>query len=129
MIFAVLVAASLTAPYVVPVSIDRAMPLESGREASLSLEQKDAAIRPLVSKATECIARTVSADPRLPAASGGTAFNSLIVESVPSCVDALRSMIDAFDRMFGDGAGESYFSGPYLDGLPDAVTQRVKRLR
>ena len=91
----------------------------------MSVDQKDAAVRPLVSSATECIARTVSADPRLPMSSGAE-FNDLIVESVPSCVDDLRSMIDAYDRLYGEGAGETFFMGPYLDGLPAAVTTRVK---
>jgi len=91
-------------------------------------DQKDAMVRPLVSSATECIARTVSADPRLPKLTGAE-FNNLIVESVPSCVDALRNMIDAYDRLYGDGAGETFFVGPYLDGLPSAVTIRVKNAR
>ena len=95
----------------------------------MSIDQKDATIRPLVSSATECIARTVSADPRFPVLKGRPEFNELIVESVPSCVEALRSMIDAYDRLYGDGAGETFFMGPYLDGLPDAVTTTVKSTR
>ena len=34
---------------------------------------------------------------------GGAEFNDLNVESVPSCADDLRSMIDAYDRIYGDG--------------------------
>jgi hypothetical protein len=30
-------------------------------------------------------------------------------------------MIDAYDRFFGDGSGEAFFMGPYLDALPAAV--------
>ncbi len=92
-------------------------------------EQREAALGPLVSSATECIARTVSADPRFRVVTGGAEFNDLIVESVPSCVDALRSMIDTYDRIYGDGAGETYFMGPYLDSLPGAVSKRVKKTR
>ena len=129
MILAALLTKSLlAAALTVPVSVDRSAqwpPLERG--ATLSVAQKDAAVRPLVSSATECIARTVSADPRLEVT--GPEFNNLIVESVPSCLDALRSMIDAYDRFYGDGAGETFFMGPYLDGLPDAVTTRVKNAR
>ena len=37
-------------------------------------------------------------------------------------------MIDAYDRFFGDGTGEAFFMGPYLDALPDAVgTLAVER--
>ena len=74
------------------------------------------------------VTRTVSADPRFPVLRGAE-FNSLIVDSVPSCVDDLRSMIDAYDRLYGDGAGETFFMGPDLDGLPAAVTIRVKDAR
>ena len=130
MILASLIAKSLlAASLVVPVSVDRGVqwpPPQRG--TAMSVDQKDAAVRPLVSSATECIARTVSADPRFPVLRGSE-FNSLIVESVPSCVDDLRSMIDAYDRLFGDGAGETFFMGPYLDGLPAAVTIRVKDAR
>lgn len=131
MILAAFVAGSLVAAsLIVPAAIDRSVqwpPPERG--TALSLDQKDAAVRPLVLSATECIARTVSADPRFRAAASGTEFNSLIVESVPSCTDRLRSMIDAYDRLYGEGAGETFFMGPYLDGLPAAVTVRVKDAR
>lgn len=131
MILAALAAAQFlaTSP-AMPVAVDRGVtwPLPE-RGTAMPADQKDATVKPLVSSATECIARTVSADPRLPALKGGPEFNSLIVESVPSCADALRSMIDAYDRLYGDGAGETFFMGPYLDALPEAVTRRVKTVR
>ena len=128
MILGSLVAKSaLTLALIAPAAVDPHVqwpPPERG--SSIPLEQKDAAIRPLVSSATECIARTVSADPRLDMAIRSVEFNNLIVESVPYCVDALRSMIDAYDRLYGEGTGETFFMGPYLEGLPEAVTTRVK---
>jgi hypothetical protein len=130
MILATLVAKSLlAASLIVPIAVDRSVqwPLAE-RGTTMSVDQKDAAVRPLVSSATECIARTVSADPRFPVVKGAE-FNTLIVESVPTCVDVLRSMIDAYDRLYGDGAGETFFMGPYLDGLPAAVTIRAKDAR
>ena len=30
-------------------------------------------------------------------------------------------MIDAYDRYFGEGTGEAFFMGPYLDVLPKIV--------
>ena len=125
MLLATLIAASL----VVPVSIEHGAPSGADAGSMLSPEQKVAAMRPLVSSATECIARTVSANPRFAVAGAGTAFNELIVASVPSCIDALRSMIDAYDRLYGAGTGETFFMGPYLDALPAAVTRRVKSAR
>jgi hypothetical protein len=92
----------------------------------ISFRQKTAAIQPLIRTATECIARRVAADPRY----GETGkLNDLIVDSVPSCVDALRAMIDAHDRYFGGGSGETFFSGPYLDILPTAVTRWIGKLK
>ena len=122
----VLLAASLTVPVAVDHNVQWPPP---GRGSALSGDQKDAAVRPLVSSATECIARTVSADPRFSVTPRGAEFNNLIVESVPTCVDALRSMINAYDRLYGEGAGETFFMGPYLDSLPDAVTTRVEDAR
>jgi hypothetical protein len=87
--------------------------------APMSVQQKNAAVRPVVRSATECVARSVSADPRFGAADPD--LNELIVASMESCADAMRAMIDAYDRVFGVGAGEAFFTGPYLDVLPGAV--------
>jgi len=92
----------------------------------ISFRQKTAAIQPLIRSATECIAKRVVADPRYDAKGD---LGELIVESVPSCVDALRAMIDAHDRYFGDGSGESFFSGAYLDILPTAVSRWISKLK
>jgi hypothetical protein len=122
--------ALLARSLLVPVAVDRSAswpPPERG--VTLPAERKNALMRPLVSTATECIARTVSADPRFRILEGSAEINNLIVESVPSCADDLRSMIDTYDRLYGDGAGETFFMGPYLDGLPAAVTTRVKSTR
>jgi hypothetical protein len=109
---------------VVAVSIDTHTrdPLGSAQPtAHLSMQQKNAAVRPLVRSATECVARTVSSDPRFGEQLKRGDINELIVESVPSCIDPMRAMIDAYDRFFGSGTGESFFAGPYLDVLPAAV--------
>jgi hypothetical protein len=93
----------------------------------LSTQQKTAAMQPLVLSATECIARTVAADPRSheTATSGG--LGDLIVASIPSCVGQVRAMIDRYDRYFGEGSGEAFFMGPYLDVLPAAVQKWVSQ--
>ena len=91
----------------------------------ISFRQKTAALQPLIRSATECIAKRVVADPRYSAKGD---LGELIVDSVPSCVDALRAMIDAHDRYFGDGSGETFFSGPYLDILPQAVSRFISKL-
>lgn len=123
MILAAVVAASL----IIPVSVERgaALPPALPQGAAIPAWKKAAAIRPLINSATECIARTVSADPRF----ANAALNDLIVDSMSTCVRPLRAMIDAYDGLFGDGAGETFFMGPYLDALPAAVSARVKDAR
>jgi hypothetical protein len=89
-------------------------------EASLTLQQKAAATEPLVRSATDCIVHAVASDPRF-AAEPHAAVGDLIVESIRSCRTPVRAMIDAYDRYYGEGAGEAFFMGPYLDVLPKAV--------
>jgi hypothetical protein len=89
-------------------------------EASLTLQQKAAATEPLVRTATDCIVRAVMSDPRF-AGEPHAAVGDLIVESIRSCRTPVRAMIDAYDRTYGEGSGEAFFMGPYLDVLPKAV--------
>jgi methionine aminopeptidase len=91
---------------------------------SLSTEQKSAAMQPLMRSATECIARAVSANPRFGQRS--SELGDLIVASMSGCTAQVRAMIEAYDRYFGDGEGEVFFMGPYLDVLPAAVTKWVR---
>jgi hypothetical protein len=101
-----------------PVVMD---PLSS---VSMTARQKTAAVEPLIRAATECIARAVRADPRWRNAKPND-LGDLIVDAMPSCVAPVRAMIDGYDRYFGDGAGETYFAGPFLDVLPGAVSKWV----
>jgi hypothetical protein len=103
------------------------MPDVTGSIAShASLQQKAAEMQPLVRSATECIARAVAADPRL---GKRVSVGDLIVDSMPACADAVRAMIDGYDRGFGDGSGEAFFMGPYLDVLPKAVSKWIEEGR
>ena len=95
----------------------------------LSAQQKNAAVQPLVRRATECVARSVAADARLGTIDQPGVLGDMIVASMPSCAELMRSMIEGFDRYFGDGTGEAYFSGPYLDALPGAVSTLAQELK
>ncbi len=119
---ALLVASSLVVPSAV--TSDAFPPLDRG--VQLSTPQKQAAIRSLMNSATECIARNVSANPRFKQLTSAGEVNDLIVDSMPSCANAMRAMIDAYDRMFGEGTGETFFMGPYLDALPQAVNRLMR---
>jgi hypothetical protein len=94
--------------------------------AHLTHQERTAAVQPFITRATECVARSVAADPR---ASDASKVGDLIVDSMPACADLMRSMIDTYDQYFGDGTGEAFFSGPYLDVLPKAVSKWVGRGR
>jgi hypothetical protein len=109
---------SLDAP--VPTSTDPASWLQ------LSVRQKDAALLPLVRRATDCVVRMVTGDPRYSADMRPGDINDLIVDSISACARPVRAMIDAHDRMYGSGSGEAFLLGPYLDVLPAAVVRQVK---
>ena len=117
MIFAPLVGA------VVLVTVATGPALDSPGQASLSVQEKIAATEPLVRSATECIVHAVITDPRY---GKNDALGDLIVASMPSCRTSVRAMIDAYDRYYGEGTGEAFFTGPYLDVLPRAVVAGAK---
>jgi len=94
----------------------------------LSVQQKDATTMAYVRSATDCIARTVASDTRFRKDNPASNLGDLIVESMPKCLDPVRAMIAAYDRYFGEGSGEDFFVGPYLDVLPDAVVHRIKSI-
>ncbi|HML08055.1 MAG TPA: hypothetical protein VK430_08025 [Xanthobacteraceae bacterium] len=108
------------------VAVSTEPPINGNVEVNFPAQQKVAATEPLVRSATECIVRAVVADPRY-AAKPAAALGDLIVDSMPTCVAPVRAMIDGFDRYYGDGAGEAFFMGPYLDVLPKAVTEGAKK--
>ncbi len=95
----------------------------NGPAIHLSMQQKSAAMQPLMRSATECIARAVMGDPRYRPQDAN--LGDLIVDSMQSCAGQVRAMIDTYDRYFGAGTGEEFFMGPYLDVLPMAVSKWV----
>jgi hypothetical protein len=89
-------------------------------DTNRSMQEKAAAIEPLVRSATQCIVRAVTASPHYQGRVG-TKIGDLIIGYTPVCLTPVRAMIDAYDRYYGDGTGEAFFMGPYLDVLPKAV--------
>lgn len=113
---------------VLNVSLDAQTPMPASPAAwsQLSVRQKEAALLPLVLRATDCIVRKVSADRRYSSDIRPSDINDLIVDSISACARPVRAMIDAHNRMYGDGTGEAFLLGPYLDVLPAAVVKQVK---
>jgi hypothetical protein len=126
-----IIAAITGAALIVSVSADPLRPFSydagtPGGNARTSVQQKAAAIRPLIRSANDCVVRRVSADPRFhrPMKDANN-IGMLIVDSMKTCQDAMRAMIDAHDRLFGAGSGEAFFMGPYLDVLPATVNRLI----
>jgi hypothetical protein len=94
-------------------------------EARLSGQEKLAATEPLVRSATECLVRAVTTDPRYES-KASVKLGDLIVDWMPSCLTPVHAMIDAYDRYYGEGSGEAFFMGPYLDVLPKAIVDGAK---
>ncbi len=90
------------------------------RQPHLSSQQRSAAVQPFINRATECVARSVAENPRF---SDASQLGNLIVDLMPPCADLMRAMIATYDDYFGDGTGEAFFSGPYLDVLPTAISK------
>jgi len=88
----------------------------------LTSQQRSAAVQPFINRATECVARSVAANPR---SADASQLGDLIVDSMPPCADAMRAMIATYDDYFGAGTGEAFFAGPYLDVLPTAISKWV----
>ena len=113
---------------VLNVSLDTQMPMPTGAPAwaQISVRQKESALLPLVLRATDCIVRKVSADRRYNNDIRAADINDLIVNSISACARPVRAMIDAHNRMYGDGSGEAFLLGPDLDVLPAALVRQVK---
>jgi len=102
-------------------------PLVEAPVSRLSLQQRDAATRVFMRSATDCIARRVASDGRFHKDDPSTNLGGLIVDAVPKCLASVRAMIDAHDRYFGEGSGEEFFMGVYLDALPNAVIKAIEK--
>ena len=53
--------------------------------------------------------------------------NTSLVASMPSCVTSVRAMIDGYDQYYGEGSGEDFFMGAYLDALPKLIVEAAKK--
>ncbi len=93
----------------------------------VSMRPKEAALLPLVRRATECIVRKVSSDPRYDGEALPAAINDLIIESIPACASPVRTMIETHDRLYGAGSGEAFLVGPYFDVLPSAIVRQIRK--
>jgi len=94
----------------------------------LPLQQRNAATQLYVRPVTDCIAGNVVSDVRFRKEDPAANLGDLIVDAVPKCLGPVHAMIDAYDRYFGDGSGEQFFMGPYLDVLPNLLVKTMKNV-
>ncbi len=113
---------------VLNVSIDARAPAPAGPSAwlQLSMPQREAALLPAVRRATDCVVRKATSNPRYRSDMPPAEMNDLIVDSIAACGRVVRAMMDVHDSMYGAGSGEAFLLGPYLDVLPAAVVKQVK---
>jgi hypothetical protein len=113
---------------VLNVSLNTAVPASVNPSVwtQMSVPQKDAVLLPLVRKATACIVQAAAADRRRKYEMRPDEINDLIVDSVAACRGPVRAMIRVHDRLYGNGSGEAFLLGPYLDVLPSALIRQVR---
>ena len=102
-----------------------AAPMDPTANRQLSIQQKNAVTQAYVRSATDCVARVVAADARFRRNDPASNLGDLIEQSMPKCIGPMRAMIGAFDLYFGEGTGERFFEGPYLDALPNSVVKLI----
>jgi len=94
----------------------------------LSIQQRNAAAQVYVRSTTDCIARSVASDRRFRTEDASANLGEMIVDAVPKCLAPVHALISAYDHYFGEGSGEEFFMGPYLDALPNVLMKRVKAI-
>jgi hypothetical protein len=93
--------------------------------SALSSAQKNAAVQPLVRRATECVVRTVAANARYRRTKD---LGDLIIDALTPCTISVRAMVQGYDYYFGSGSGEEFFVGPYLEVLTKALNAQTRDL-
>jgi hypothetical protein len=94
----------------------------------LPFQQRNAATQIYVRPVTDCIASNVVTDVRFRKEDPAANLGDLIVDAMPKCIGPVHAMIAAYDRYFGEGSGEEFFMGPYLDVLPNLLMKTMKRV-
>src|SRR3954471_8136372 len=102
-----------------------AAPNDPTATRQLSIQQKNAATQAYVRSATDCVARAVVTNPRFRTSDPALNLGDLIEQSMPKCLGPMHAMIEVFDLYFGEGMGERFFEGPYLDALPKSVVTLI----
>ena len=93
---------------------------------ALSVRQRDAALLPLVHRATACVLEQIASDPRTLESPRADEIENLIADAMFGCTPHLRAVVVFHDRMYGRGSGEAFLRGPFMEVLPAAVVQQTR---
>jgi hypothetical protein len=93
---------------------------DSPGAVKLSNAEKAAVVQRVVNHATDCVVRQIEASDKTLESLG-----EQIVAAMPPCAATMRAMIDSFDANYGEGTGEAFFTGSFLDVLPQVVSKRL----
>jgi hypothetical protein len=116
-------------PVALHLDVDTALPPTDGRSRRLSESEGRAVVGQLVRFAQECLVEKVTANPRFRDAARTGRVGDLIVEAVPQCHRTIDELITAHDQTYGQGTGEDFVVGPFLDGIPRALDGALRALR
>lgn len=86
-------------------------------EVPLTGAEKAAQVEPYTNATTACIIQAMSKG----AAVQVSEVTDRIVVAFQQCSAPARALIEVHDRLYGEGTGELFFNGPYLDALPAQV--------
>lgn len=120
-----LITTIVSASLLVSASVNLDAIAANGTVAPLAMpkELKQSKMVSTIMRANDCIANAVRTDPRV---KGAEDLRDLIADAVRPCIEPLRTMITTYDQLFGEGEGEAFFMGPFLDELPRAVRARLQ---
>ncbi len=110
-------AALISLSVLTAVSVNPTNPVHTDARSANGLR---AVLKSTITRANECVAEAVMSDPRFQGANDA-AVNELIVDRIEMCKIEMQSMMAIFDNAYGDGTGEKFFMGQYLDELPAVV--------
>jgi hypothetical protein len=89
-----------------------------------SLKHKQRIVRLFVDDTSVCVTKAVFSDPRY----GKVDLGELIVDSLQECVGQAQALVKVYDRQFGEGKGEKFFMGEYLDALTAMLSRLASRI-
>lgn len=100
--------------------------IQSASSQELTDGQRRRLHLPYVRATTDCYARAIEANTSALDLARENRWYDAISATGNVCNQALATMVDAHDRLYGPGTGLNFAKGPYLDDLPRAIGVRLR---